>query len=245
MAVKIDVLRYDDRFGFFAFHHHTIEKGEMAKRKHESAGEGAGKDKRRRLPRTRQCTAMATPDYVGGVVEFKEAWALLKKAGWYPKPPPLRSLDQRYFYIRPVGDANGQEGIDYLHGEAAVLQFTLQLSDNATGKERQVRPDEPHGTAILGVGGAATASRGGGTQGRVAGRGGRAATPGRSGARHQPDLGAEAQRHAADAGEAETYQAVSGVGGAATASRGGGTQGRGAGRGGRAATPGTPRSSSL
>ncbi|KAE9234533.1 hypothetical protein PF002_g11777 [Phytophthora fragariae] len=59
-----------------------------------------------------------------------------------------------------------------------LLLVDVIIVDPYQGKERQVRPDEPHGTAILGVGGAATASRGGGTQGRVAGRGGRAATPG-------------------------------------------------------------------
>ncbi|KAE9111576.1 hypothetical protein PF010_g10757 [Phytophthora fragariae] len=50
-------MRCDDRFDFFTFHHHTIEKGDMTKRKHEPADDDRGKDKRRRLPRTRQCTA--------------------------------------------------------------------------------------------------------------------------------------------------------------------------------------------
>lgn len=54
-------------------------------------------------------------------LSFKSVWRELSKAGWKSKKPSARSLDGRYRYVRPGGDPNGAEGLDYFVGEEAVL----------------------------------------------------------------------------------------------------------------------------
>ncbi|KAG2891594.1 hypothetical protein PC116_g19410 [Phytophthora cactorum] len=39
------------------------------------------------------------------------------------KPPGRRSHDDRYFNIRPGGSTRGQEGVDHVRGEEAVLEY--------------------------------------------------------------------------------------------------------------------------
>lgn len=56
-------------------------------------------------------------------LSFKSVWRELSKTGWKSKKPSARSLDGRYRYIRPDGDPNGTEGLDYFVGEEAVLGF--------------------------------------------------------------------------------------------------------------------------
>ncbi|KAF1780129.1 hypothetical protein GQ600_6501 [Phytophthora cactorum] len=43
----------------------------------------------------------------------------------------IRTLDPRYRYIRPDGDADGQEGVDYLLGEAAILRYAAAQTEAA------------------------------------------------------------------------------------------------------------------
>ncbi|GMF36717.1 unnamed protein product [Phytophthora fragariaefolia] len=52
---------------------------------------------------------------------FKDAWRVFRSDGWAAKPPPTRSLDTRYRYVRPGGNFAGTEGIDYVLGEAGVI----------------------------------------------------------------------------------------------------------------------------
>ncbi|KAG3006202.1 hypothetical protein JG687_00016493 [Phytophthora cactorum] len=67
---------------------------------------------------------------IGCVVAFKEAWTLLRKCGWYSKPPPRHSLNPCYRYFRPCGDPDGQIGVDYLLGEIAVLPYARVTTAN-------------------------------------------------------------------------------------------------------------------
>ncbi|KAE9085101.1 hypothetical protein PF002_g16134 [Phytophthora fragariae] len=50
-------------------------------------------------------------------------WRELRKQGWTRKPPPRRELDDRYFYLRPGGDASVTDGVDFFRGEEAVLEY--------------------------------------------------------------------------------------------------------------------------
>ncbi|GMF18922.1 unnamed protein product [Phytophthora fragariaefolia] len=56
-------------------------------------------------------------------LSFKSVWRELKRDGWSRKPPPRRSLDERYFYIRPDGSPAGTGGVNYFRGEQAVLVY--------------------------------------------------------------------------------------------------------------------------
>ncbi|EGZ24925.1 hypothetical protein PHYSODRAFT_378956, partial [Phytophthora sojae] len=54
---------------------------------------------------------------------FKSVWRELKGKGWTRKPPPRRSLDDRYFYVRPGESSSGTEGVHFFRGEEAVLEY--------------------------------------------------------------------------------------------------------------------------
>ncbi|POM63699.1 Hypothetical protein PHPALM_20868 [Phytophthora palmivora] len=62
-------------------------------------------------------------EVTGRDLSFKSVWKELKGQGWYRKPPPRRSLDDRYFYIRPGGSTTGSEGVHFFRGEEAVLEY--------------------------------------------------------------------------------------------------------------------------
>ncbi|ETP30213.1 hypothetical protein F442_20729, partial [Phytophthora nicotianae P10297] len=62
-------------------------------------------------------------EVTGRDLSFKSVWRELKQDGWTRKPPLRSSLDDRYKYIRPEGHPNGTIGLNYLLGEAAVLDF--------------------------------------------------------------------------------------------------------------------------
>ncbi|KAG1688952.1 hypothetical protein DVH05_002938 [Phytophthora capsici] len=97
----------------------------MTKRKVDEAKEGkegqATRRMRRRAPSANDSSLGPSASDLGAAVAFKDAWAYLRRAGWSHKPPPRKSLDSRYQYVRPGRDAAGVEGDDYLLGEAAVL----------------------------------------------------------------------------------------------------------------------------
>ncbi|POM76974.1 Hypothetical protein PHPALM_5726, partial [Phytophthora palmivora] len=62
-------------------------------------------------------------------MSFKSVWRELKAEGRTRKPPPRRSLEDRYKYIRPAGHANGTVGIDYFLGEESVrVACTIEAS---------------------------------------------------------------------------------------------------------------------
>ncbi|KAF1772455.1 hypothetical protein GQ600_22330 [Phytophthora cactorum] len=47
----------------------------------------------------------------------------------------IRSLDPRFRYIRPGCDLDGQDGVDFLLGEASVLQYTAAITDAGPQRE--------------------------------------------------------------------------------------------------------------
>ncbi|KAG4038477.1 hypothetical protein PC123_g25959 [Phytophthora cactorum] len=57
----------------------------------------------------------------GNRLDFREAWSDLRAAGWFAKPPPRRSLDERYRYVCPGGNPDGEEGEDYFLGKHNLL----------------------------------------------------------------------------------------------------------------------------
>ncbi|KAG6946127.1 hypothetical protein JG688_00016196, partial [Phytophthora aleatoria] len=62
-------------------------------------------------------------------VLFKERRAL-RRDGWISKPPPRRSLDTRYRYVKPGHTHNGEEGSDYFLGERSLVDYYLKLHNN-------------------------------------------------------------------------------------------------------------------
>ncbi|ETP30852.1 hypothetical protein F442_20224 [Phytophthora nicotianae P10297] len=78
--------------------------------KHDSDDAGNRASKRRRVGTD---AASVRGDGCGDVMLFKEAWRALRGAGWTAKPPPRRSLDTRYKYVRPGGNPAGAEDVDY------------------------------------------------------------------------------------------------------------------------------------
>ncbi|KAF1780164.1 hypothetical protein GQ600_27755 [Phytophthora cactorum] len=57
------------------------------------------------------------------VLSFKSVCRELRGQGWTCKPPGRRTLDDRYFYIRPGGSTREQEGVDHFRGGEAVLEY--------------------------------------------------------------------------------------------------------------------------
>ncbi|KAG3131117.1 hypothetical protein PI126_g20203 [Phytophthora idaei] len=110
---------------------HTSSKicsqGSVLKRVRGEATEGPERRRQRRTD--------SEASNLGGVVAFNDAWVWLRSAGWYSKPPPRRSLDLRFRYIRPGCDPDGQEGVDFLLGEASVLQYTAAITDAGPQRE--------------------------------------------------------------------------------------------------------------
>ncbi|ETI42791.1 hypothetical protein F443_12149 [Phytophthora nicotianae P1569] len=67
-------------------------------------------------------------------LSFKSVWRELKKDGWTRKPPPGRSLDDRYFCMPPGKKVKGSEGVDYFRGEQTVLEhYAEELRCRAVG----------------------------------------------------------------------------------------------------------------
>ncbi|ETL26012.1 hypothetical protein L916_20210, partial [Phytophthora nicotianae] len=79
-------------------------------------------------------------EVTGRDLSFKSVWRELKQDGWTRKPPPRSSLDDRYKYIRPEGHPNGTIGLNYLLGEAAVLDF---YADVLRSRARRSIPSSP------------------------------------------------------------------------------------------------------
>ncbi|KAG1701780.1 hypothetical protein DVH05_010274 [Phytophthora capsici] len=65
-------------------------------------------------------------------LSFKSVWRELKENGWTRKPPPCRSLDDRYFYIRPGASQKGAEGVHFFRGEEAVLEYYANVLRNGS-----------------------------------------------------------------------------------------------------------------
>ncbi|KAE9254309.1 hypothetical protein PF004_g1091 [Phytophthora fragariae] len=83
-----------------------------------------------------------------GDVAFNDASPWLKGRGWFSKPPLRRSLDMQYRYIRPGGDTEGQEGVDFILGESAVLQYGASMTATSTrSASSDIGSDEPQGSA--------------------------------------------------------------------------------------------------
>ncbi|KAG3067936.1 hypothetical protein PI124_g22144 [Phytophthora idaei] len=53
---------------------------------------------------------------------FKTVWRMLRQDGWFSKPPPRRSLCDQYRYVRPRGNPDGQDGVDFFLGEQALIE---------------------------------------------------------------------------------------------------------------------------
>ncbi|POM73545.1 Hypothetical protein PHPALM_9596 [Phytophthora palmivora] len=79
-------------------------------------------------------------------LSFKSVWRELKAEGWTRKPPPRRSLEDRYKYIRPAGHANGTVGIDYFLGEESVLEY---YANGTFIKTELPRPHEHQDTLLV------------------------------------------------------------------------------------------------
>ncbi|KAG1702322.1 hypothetical protein DVH05_010111 [Phytophthora capsici] len=86
-----------------------------------------------------------------GDLSFRSVWKELQKEGWTRKPPPRRSLDDRYYYIRPGRKTTGVEGVDFVRGEAAVLEFyaCVLRSHAQKGPAPPAQPNAAPGDAQL------------------------------------------------------------------------------------------------
>ncbi|KAL3660611.1 hypothetical protein V7S43_014366 [Phytophthora oleae] len=80
---------------------------------------------------------------LGSIVEFRRACIKLRQEGWASKPP-RPGLDIRYRYIKPGRDVNGEEGVGFLLGEEAVLQF-IASNANETIEEAGAKASAPVG----------------------------------------------------------------------------------------------------
>ncbi|KAG4061432.1 hypothetical protein PC123_g3669 [Phytophthora cactorum] len=98
--------------------------------------EASGEIKRRRI--TPATTAGRTPDadnlpsFHGELSSSDVRGLSFTKRDGLSGPHGL-VLDNRYHYIRPGANANDEEGVDYLKGEAAVLQFIASSADDDVG----------------------------------------------------------------------------------------------------------------
>ncbi|GMF41085.1 unnamed protein product [Phytophthora fragariaefolia] len=61
-------------------------------------------------------------------VLFKAIWRVLRREGWSSKPPPLRSLDCSFRYVKPGCNPDGVEGTDYFRGEQALVAYYRKQS---------------------------------------------------------------------------------------------------------------------
>ncbi|KAE9058603.1 hypothetical protein PF010_g30938 [Phytophthora fragariae] len=109
----------------------------MSRRKKEALPKGPVKRQRTNL---RSQSVSEPPLPKNESVAFKDAWAVLYRAGWTSKRANGRSLDLRYRYVRPGGDPNGKEGDDFLLGEQAVTNYYRRMycvenSDNVVGND--------------------------------------------------------------------------------------------------------------
>ncbi|KAG6944330.1 hypothetical protein JG688_00017143 [Phytophthora aleatoria] len=47
---------------------------------------------------------------------------MLRQDGWFSKPPPRRSLFDQYRYVRPRGNPDGHDGVNFFLGEQALIE---------------------------------------------------------------------------------------------------------------------------
>ncbi|GMF55262.1 unnamed protein product [Phytophthora fragariaefolia] len=80
---------------------------------------------------------------------FNHIWKALRRAGWTSKPPPARSLDMRYRYIRVGGNTNGIEGQDYFLGERAVVDHYFDSMDGGASAVMTTIAREPLGIVCV------------------------------------------------------------------------------------------------
>ncbi|KAF1773842.1 hypothetical protein GQ600_2180 [Phytophthora cactorum] len=117
-------------------------------RKHVNS-QASGETKRRRIARgassNSQPTDNALSSSLGGIVDLKRAWSKLRKEGWTSRLPRL-GLDNRY--IRPGENPKGIEGVDFLVGEEAVLQFISSRADKTVGAITLGTPEYSNDTCI-------------------------------------------------------------------------------------------------
>ncbi|KAG7379395.1 hypothetical protein PHYPSEUDO_008687 [Phytophthora pseudosyringae] len=60
-------------------------------------------------------------------VLFKEIWRALRCDGWTSKAP--RGLDNSYRYVKPIGNPDGEDGIDYFRGEQDLVNYYQKQSN--------------------------------------------------------------------------------------------------------------------
>ncbi|ETP29518.1 hypothetical protein F442_21335 [Phytophthora nicotianae P10297] len=114
----------------------------MAKRTHD---EPSGARKRRRGRSSVDGANEVTATSLGGVTAFKDVWAALTKAGWTSKKPTAKSLDTCFKYILPGRRHNGEEGVDFLLGELAVLRFVEVCASEISSSEASQDTSETGG----------------------------------------------------------------------------------------------------
>ncbi|ETP03546.1 hypothetical protein F441_19518 [Phytophthora nicotianae CJ01A1] len=131
----------------------------MAKRTHD---EPSGARKLRRGRSSVDGANKVTAISLGGVAAFKDVWAALTKAGSTSKKPTAKSLDTRFKYILPGWRHNGEEGVDFLLGELAVLRFVEVCASEVASSEASQDTSKTGGTVPDDSGGNAV--------GRMAGR---------------------------------------------------------------------------
>ncbi|KAE9163252.1 hypothetical protein PF002_g31906 [Phytophthora fragariae] len=110
----------------------------MSRRKKEALPEGPVKRQRTNL---RSQSVSEPPLPKNESVAFKDAWAVLYRAGWTSKRANGRSLDLRYRYVRPGGDPNGKEGDDFLLGEQAVTNYYRRILMDQTRMQIEMLGD--------------------------------------------------------------------------------------------------------
>lgn len=70
--------------------------------------------------------AAAVPEEERGTNHIRLIWPEFKKLGWTPKAPPSRRIETRWKYIVPGGSANDTDGLDYVLGDQAVVDYALK-----------------------------------------------------------------------------------------------------------------------
>ncbi|EGZ20842.1 hypothetical protein PHYSODRAFT_398887, partial [Phytophthora sojae] len=79
-------------------------------------------------------------EITGRDLSFKSVLRELKGKGWARKPPPRRSLDDRYFYVRPGESSSGTEGVHFFRGEDAVLEYYANALRNGSRAPAAIAP---------------------------------------------------------------------------------------------------------